>query len=765
MSILIKRKWYFIFLKFFITFLFHIALHAQNQEIDSIRQLLKTKNLHADTSKVHLLNKLAKLLYSVNPEEVYSLGREALLISEEIDYLRGIASSYNIIGTAHMLKGELLHAIQNYETSLAIAQNENFTDIMGAIYYNLGIVRQQQHEYGEALQNYLKALEIREKQNDVAGIAHIYNSIGSIYSIQNDLKKALEYFKKYLELSEKYQLKRGIENAYNNLGIVYRKMGEYPLALEYSLKALDLREKEGIRLGVSDSYLNLGGIYEDMKDYWKALAFYNKSLRLKKELNDKLGINSSILNMGSVYYKMGKLNEAEKLYKQTLTNARESHDLDSEAKAYLGLYQIDSTRKDYMFALFWYKRYHYFQDSLQRKHDLEMLTEIKTKFEADKKEAQNKLLEEELRRKSVQNFGLFLGLTMVFIFSIYTYKNWQKLKEINLMLKIKNEEVDSQKEKIKNQSEKLQAAHEEVKIKNEELERSREIILDNNKQITASINYALHIQQAMLPRLEVIRASLPEFFVFLQPRDIVSGDFYWFRKTKARPVFEEKATFKGIERILMGFENEKILIAAADCTGHGVPGAFMSLIGNDLLNEIVEVKGIYSPEKILDELKIGITYALNQHETMNTDGMDIALCAIDLESKVVEFSGSKMPLIYIQNDQLKRLRGDNILIGGLDFMNDAHFKKHTISIEQSTSFYMFSDGFQDQFGGEKRKKFKTERLLTLLQAIHQKTMEEQKDEIEGTFKAWKGEEHQVDDVLVIGFRLRQKNQASDLLSN
>jgi serine phosphatase RsbU (regulator of sigma subunit) len=138
---------------------------------------------------------------------------------------------------------------------------------------------------------------------------------------------------------------------------------------------------------------------------------------------------------------------------------------------------------------------------------------------------------------------------------------------------------------------------------------------------------------------------------------------------------------------------------------------------------------------------------------MNSDGMDIALCAIDLEAKVVEFAGSKMPLVYIQNGEQKRLRGDNILIGGLDWMNDAHFTKHTISIEQSTSFYMFSDGFQDQFGGEKRKKFKTERLLSLFLSIYEKSMDEQKDEIEGTLKAWMGEEAQVDDVLVIGFRL------------
>ncbi|MCS6954857.1 MAG: tetratricopeptide repeat protein, partial [Candidatus Calescibacterium sp.] len=676
------------------------------------------------------MQKLAKLLYGIYPDEVKKFGEESLQISEDINYLRGIANSYNIIGTAHMLKGEWEEAIKNYETCLAIAQNENYTDLVAACYYNIGIVRQQKHEYAEALKSYLKALRVREQLNDVKGIAHVYNSIGTIYSIQNDYKNALQYFRKYLEMSQQHNLERGIEHAYNNMGIVHRKMKEYPKALEYSFKALELRQKNGIKLGVSDSYLNIGGIYEEMKDYSKALDYYQKSLELKRELNDNVGIGSSLLNISSIYYQTGKLIEAEKMLKESLSYSQQNQDLEAFSKIYFMLYQIDSTRKDYLNALIWYKKYHTIQDSLEKKHNLEMLTEIKTKFEADKKESQNKILREELRRKSVQNFTLFLGLVTVFVFSIYTYKNWQKLKEINLLLEIRNREVDAQKEEIRYQSEKLKEAHEELKRKNEQLEYSKEIILNNNRQITSSINYALYIQQAMLPRLKDIREALPQSFVFLRPRDIVSGDFYWFKKTAARPIFEEKSTFKGIEKILIGFENEKIIIAAADCTGHGVPGAFMSLIGNDLLNEIVDLKGIYSPEKVLNELKIRITYALNQHETLNNDGMEIAICVIDKEANVVEYAGSKMPLVYIQNNELTRLKGDNILIGGLDKILNFSFQKHIISIASETVFYMFSDGFQDQFGGEKRKKFKTDRLLSLLYRIHQWSVDEQLDEIQ-----------------------------------
>ncbi len=236
----------------------------------------------------------------------------------------------------------------------------------------------------------------------------------------------------------------------------------------------------------------------------------------------------------------------------------------------------------------------------------------------------------------------------------------------------------------------------------------------------------------MLPLEETISQYLPEHFIFFKPRDIVSGDFYWF-----------------------AYKNGKIIIAAVDCTGHGVPGAFMSMIGAEILNTIVLTNGITDPAKILNLLNVYIRTALKQDTTDNQDGMDVALCVIDRQAEVVEFAGAKNPLIYIdKNHQLHKIRGDRQSIGGYQYTKIVSFTKHIIPIDPPMWFYIFSDGYQDQFGGPGRPtKFLTTNFYALLHKIHQLPMKEQKRILEETFEKWKNGYSQTDDILVIGFKL------------
>ena len=295
----------------------------------------------------------------------------------------------------------------------------------------------------------------------------------------------------------------------------------------------------------------------------------------------------------------------------------------------------------------------------------------------------------------------------------------------------------------------IEIKNEQVKTKNEELEDAMGKIQYKNKNIMQSINYAQRIQEAMLPKQETMHKLFKDSFIFFKPRDIVSGDFYWFKEIvpqKKRVKFTNSQLASSAE-----IKHEKYAVAAVDCTGHGVPGAFMSMLGFNLLNDIVG-KGITKPNEILNSLHNGIRTSLNQDATQNRDGMDMALCIIDPEEKTLEYSGAQNPLIYIQDGKLYRVRGTKYPVGGFQVENH-EYNMHKINIDKPTTCYIFSDGFHDQFGGPKGRKFMTKNFRDLLYEIYNMPMEEQKNILELVIKEWKGTNEQTDDILIIGFRL------------
>jgi len=302
-------------------------------------------------------------------------------------------------------------------------------------------------------------------------------------------------------------------------------------------------------------------------------------------------------------------------------------------------------------------------------------------------------------------------------------------------------QINQQKLEIEEKNAELSQSNEEIATQRDLLETKTRELGMVNRNITSSIEYARRIQNAILPSMNLIQKNLPESFVLFQPRDIVSGDFYWFAHIKDE-------TTQG-----------KSVLTAVDCTGHGVPGALMSMIGNDLLNDIVEVKGITQPDKILQKLHAGVIKALKQEETNNQDGMDLALCTIDWEHQLLHFAGAKNSLIIIENGVLTEIKGDKKPIGIYkEIETNNIFTNHTISLNSSKSFYIFSDGFQDQFGGPRNRKFMTKRFRKQLLEIHHEPMWAQKKLLEDTLNQWRNAmdgspESQTDDILVIGFKI------------
>ncbi len=306
----------------------------------------------------------------------------------------------------------------------------------------------------------------------------------------------------------------------------------------------------------------------------------------------------------------------------------------------------------------------------------------------------------------------------------------KEILEINEELIAQKEEIETQRDTIEEKNTILEKTHDEILNKNQ-------LIQKKNEDIMSSINYARRIQEAMLPHKEDIIKGIPESFIFFKPRDVVSGDFYWFADKKGRKI-----------------------ISALDCTGHGVPGALMSMTGNNLLNEIILNKGIVLPNRIFEELDKGIIDSLKQEQTSNRDGMDGALCSIYEEEdgkKIVEFVGARNPLIIVRNGEHEKIKGDKLSIGGEKtsdkLKTNKTFTTHRIEVSEPSMFYIFSDGFQDQFGGPKDSKYMTKKLHKLMANIGHLPIAEQGKIFESELNEWKGTGDQIDDILIIGFKV------------
>ena len=308
----------------------------------------------------------------------------------------------------------------------------------------------------------------------------------------------------------------------------------------------------------------------------------------------------------------------------------------------------------------------------------------------------------------------------------YYYELEEKVRERTSQIQHQKEEIEAQRDAIESQKNILAEINEHLQKANVEIE-------EQKKAITDSIYYARRIQNAILPPDDLVKKALPESFVLYLPKDIVSGDFYWIAQQKGKSIF-----------------------AAVDCTGHGVPGAFMSIVGNNQLNYAVNVVALTQPSEILNSLHYGVTHTLRQSRGGSPvrDGMDIALCTVDFETFKLEFAGAFNPLFIVRNGELIQVKPDKVPIGA--FIDDElhQFTNNSFDLQPGDMIYVFSDGYVDQFGGEQNKKFMISRFRELLVSISGDPLDKQKEHLLKTHNEWRGENEQVDDILVIGVRVK-----------
>lgn len=536
----------------------------------------------------------------------------------------------------------------------------------------------------------------------------------------------------------------GNENAaatyLNKIAYLYWEYFFYQEAIACFEEVLTINQDMGNTSGEQKIIDNLAFVYSDMERYDKSIEFFKKSLDILKVKGDNLKVAECLSNLVLALNSNGQYNEAIEYATQGLEMSKNMNQLKLMRSFYGSLYQSFDKKGEKEKAMEYFELYSSIDKHLQQKT-----------FDEQQRLSQDKILQVEAEKYETEQV---LNKTKDTLKEVELITREKEL-EINLLnsekavqeLTIKQHEVKSKAERRLRYflisififvcifSFLIYLQMRQKKLANAKLNQLNIEIEKKNKQILDSINYASHIQEAILPYEEKMKEDIPESFVLYKPRDIVSGDFYWHSR-----------------------QDDKVFVAAIDCTGHGVPGAFMSMIGNTLLNEIVNEKKIFNPSEILIQLNKKVILTLNQDskekESFSEDGMDITFCCFDKKNKVLQIALANHSACIIQENKTRVIEGDIFSIGGNVGICDVSFTTHTIPLTVETTIYMFSDGYQDQFGVVNNQKYMAPRFIEYLQTLQNFPFNSHKMRLEQEYNNWKGASRQIDDVLVIGARIK-----------
>ncbi len=688
-------------------------------------EMLK-KQLDTATSPVVKINILDNLIYQITQSSTDSAlmyGRLAISLIDKNNLEESRGTILSKIAIVYQKRSNYKKADSLFEISIQLLKKYNDFSVLAGAYNNYGLSKSDQHNYKTAIKYYLKAAHLADslKESDLA--INPFVNIGIIYYYQGNVRKALDYHIKALKMFEKYDRTQigSYATTLRNIGGFYSILKNPDSALHYTQQSLEVSKEINDRRGISVAYQNLGEIIAP-KDLKKGEQYLKKSLQLKKELKNLRGISYASVNLAQLYVRLEEYEKAVNYYKQAIKYAEKINDIKQLSYSYellSGCYEaIGKTDK----ALETYKMHHAYNDSLQEKTNEDKLLDIQTQYETAEKEKEILELKhkQKLNEITIRNSRIVAGITLVGILIIvvllvFVLRTNKKVRERNDLLHKKNSTIEQQKE--------------EILVQRDHLAEKNEFIELQNKQIGDSIVYARQIQESLLPGKTMMDRSLQNYFIFYRPKDVVSGDFYWAHQ-----------------------QNDKTYIAVGDCTGHGVPGAFMSVLSISLLNEIVKGANISTPAEILNAMRELIISSLKQRgENMRgKDGLELGLCVIDHVNRKLSFSGAKRPLIRVTQNELQEFKPNKMPLSA--YINMQPFTQQEIEYQDGDLFYMFSDGFQDQFHGSTNKKYTKNRFFELLKKASALNMQDQEKLLENEFMQWKQSEEQIDDVIVLGFK-------------
>jgi len=753
--------------------LYCTPLLGQNVRVlDSLN--LALQNVTNSEERIAILNQLTRKYASINPDSGLLFGREALVLSRKAQQVAEEADAHQYLGLNHYYQGNYDSAEYAFRAAMRIQKRREDQKKIEKLHNYLGAVNSRKGNHAVALQEFEKSLQTRQLLQDTLGMAGSYNNIANIYKRQGDLiraaenyhealkiferagsrhaasvsnnlgniamegedlEQALVYYRKALTQHQKTNDPHGASKALSNMALVFSKQKKYDKALETNHKAVALKKKMGYEADLSSTYQNIANIYSKLEVYDSTRHYLKAGLEVAQKAKNKQDESSAILNWAMLEGKQGNYRQATLLAERGLEIAEEINSLfllrdglETLHKAYANLGQHE---KAYEYQQYWVQA----RDSLNNEEKTKRIAVLEAQYtfrqteDSLKKanELQTVALEKEKVRSQAQQritWGIGGLLVVALAFGAYIYRSRQTQKRLNKLLK-------KQKDNLHALNKDLKQTQQELMSQNEYIEEQRLALAKQTELTQDSIRSALTIQQALLPFEERMGAYLREFFILYLPRDIVSGDFYWNEQV-------EDTTY----------------LIAADCTGHGVPGAFMSLIGISLLNKIVLQDGVTQPKEILSTLDEQLNYALRHSgESGLNSGMDIALVAWQSDDTEVQlvFAGAKRPLYYVQEDKIQVVKGTRRSIGGIHHASRP-YEQHALTLPAETCIYLGSDGFADQ-NNSARKKFGSGRLRELLQKVAPLPLSQQREKLNNALEAHMQGTKQRDDILWIGVRL------------
>lgn len=803
-----KAKYYLIFLLLLISITHTYSNDTPSTDTSSINSILRNAKIALDSNKLF---------------ESFKLSKSALSLSTKLDYQNGLGTSYYYIGIIQSNSGSKDSAVITFRKSLSIFRNSDNKLYIGNALYRIGSVFNDVGNHDSASYYFDEALKIQQNINDRLGIAYTINSlglickakgqyskalenfflsfsilddidnknfqprvltnIGNVFLNQGDYKNALEFFLKALKIKEELNDIKSAGFILNNIGLVYQQTGDYEMALKYLYQSLKIKESQGDKMGVSFSYSNLGDVYQMKGDYEKAMEFYRKAEQIKKELSNFSSLANLYVYMGKLYRTMKNpsksleiLNEAEAIYNKVsepngtancylqlglthfeLGNKKEAigyciQGIDKAKK--IGALELVKQGYDYLSNMYErtgqtaqafenYKLFIVYRDSVSSIEKSKEIVKVQMQVEFDqimqkqKQEQEKKLALVQGKSKKQTTIANFFILAFIITLSLFIifYINYRQNQKHNTLLAFQKLDMEQQKSI-------LTAQRDELEIQKNLVVHQRDKIMNMLTELGESIDYARKIQQALLPSDNVLKSTIGEYFLLFQPRESVGGDFYWVAQRE-----------------------NVIFFALADCTGHGIPGGFMSMLSVSLLNEIVLHPQCTSPKKILWELRETIIKALNQtgKDEDSQDGMDIALCMYNPVNRHLVYSGANLSLlvattnhhlpgdrIFIQENIIE-LKPDRMPVAYYQRMDE--FNEHHIVLNPGDTLYLFSDGYSDQFGGPANKKFGYNAFRSIISRVSKEQFQNQRDILWYQFEKWKGDENQTDDVIVMGIKI------------
>jgi len=713
-------------------------LFAQNPDgldLDSLEHLLTIAPHDTDRSRLLMLLSHEYVLLHEDEKaidrttQVIELAKHTTDPSEVRIKLRKAAASAHVnLGTVLEGRGEHAAALDHLYQALRIRETLGRPLDRAVIYMAMANIYDRQGNSLKAFDNYQKCLDAMLASGDKRNIGYVYENLGTYYSNQEELDKSLDNYTKGLAYLKEVGDESAIALAYGNLGRVQRKRKEYDKSLEYLEESQQMFSELDDQAGLNISCNALGQLYLEMstggnmtpKDGSEivlqptlldaAEQYLQRSLALAREQGNNNYVLYDLAELGDVARLRDDTEQAVKYYEEALGLAGRMKMASSLPDIYRSLSSIHERKGRLREALRYHRLFAQAEDSVFDKDKQKQLGRLEAKIEYDReatiakqeRERADALLNARLEKQTLQRNGLIGGFGLMLLLAVMSYRSYRN----------------------------KQRAHTEVQYQ-------KALVEEKNKDITDSIRYARRIQEAILPSDATLITAVPDSFILYRPKEIVSGDLYWFEQ-----------------------RGDVLLLAVVDCTGHGVPGALMTIVGNNALLRAVNEAWEEGPAGILDRLNWIIHDNLRrsyERKTIN-DGMDISLCMLDLKQRTLRFAGADQTLLLIRGFDVVEVQGDKHPVGVFAGDAPAPFTGHQLQLEEGDSLYLFTDGFMGQFGREPGKTLTYEELKDLLLSIQDNTMQQQRSLISNAFTIWMGDQEQVDDVCMLGLRINQEDR-------